>query len=399
MNNTRPQSAVLKIGILAGEASGDNLGAGLMTAMQQQTTQTLEFLGVGGARMQAAGLSPLAPLDALAVNGFRDPILKLPELITLLRRLIRTFVKAEIDVFIGVDFNVFNFILEAALRKRGIRTVHYVSPSVYAWRSGRTKRVARSADLLLCLYPFEPAFYKQTSVQAEFVGHPLADEIDLHAGAPQARLNARQALGLATDTADTTVLALLPGSRNSEVDLMIEHFLGAAAIFAQQTPGTVTVIPCVRPSIKQRVEKALQDHPNLVVKLYEGNARQALIACDVALVKSGTSTLEAMLLHRPMVVSYRLGWWTYQLARRVLRTPFVALPNILAGRALVPELLQHEGTAEALAAALRRALNAAAEDAQNTRVFERLHKQLRQGADAKSAASVLRLLAEKTTGS
>ena len=223
-------------------------------------------------------------------------------------------------------------------------------------------------------------------------GHPALRD----AGADPARLIARQALGIRSDA---TVLAMLPGSRNSEVELMIEHFLGAAALFAEQTPDTVTVIPCVRPAIRERVETALQAYPKLVVKLYEGNARQALVACDVALVKSGTSTLEAMLLHRPMVVSYRLGWWTYQLAKRVLRTPYVALPNILAGRPLVPELLQHEGTAQALAQALQQELHAAAQDAENTGAFEQLHQQLRQGADAKSAASVLRLLAENTTGS
>lgn len=385
----------ITVGILAGEASGDNLGAGLMSAMQAQSARSVRFLGVGGQRMVAAGLSELAPIDQLAVNGFKDPILKLPELVSLLRRLVKTFTQAQIDVFVGVDFNVFNFILEAALRRRGIKTVHYVSPSVYAWRSGRTRRVAKSADLLLCLYPFEPAFYSATNVRAEFVGHPLADEIGLDAGSPAARQAARLPLGIATQA---TVLALLPGSRNSEVDLMIKHFLGAAALFAQQHPDCVTVIPCLRPSIKERVEAALLEYPQLSVILYEGNARQALVACDVALVKSGTSTLEAMLLHRPMVVSYRLGWWTYQLAKRVLRTPFVALPNILAGRALVPELLQHAGTAQALASALQQEFDTAGGGAENTAAFEQLHRQLRQSADAKSAASVLRLLTGNATG-
>ncbi len=395
MSAEQPVQPAITVGILAGEASGDNLGAGLMSAMQLQAHKPVRFLGVGGQRMVAAGLSELAPIDQLAVNGFKDPILKLPELISLLRRLVKTFTEARIDVFVGVDFNVFNFILEAALRRRGIKTVHYVSPSVYAWRAGRTRRVAKSADLLLCLYPFEPAFYSATNVRAEFVGHPLADEISLDAGSDPARQSARSQLGIATQG---TVLALLPGSRNSEVDLMIEHFLGAAALFARQHPDCLTVIPCVRPSIKQRVVAALLEYPQLSVKLYEGNARQALVACDVALVKSGTSTLEAMLLHRPMVVSYRLGWWTYQLAKRVLRTPFVALPNILAGRALVPELLQHEGTAQALASALQQELAMAGGDAENTAAFAALHRQLRQSADAKSAASVLRLLAGNATG-
>ena len=384
----------LTIGLLAGEASGDNLGAGLMAQLQAQYRESdpaasIRFVGVGGPRMQAAGLQTLASMDELAVNGFREPLLRLPQLLRLLRRLIREFTVAEVDAFVGVDFNVFNFLLEAALKKRAIRTVHYVSPSVYAWRSGRTRRVAKCADLLLCLYPFEPDFYAGLPVHAEFIGHPLADEIDPQAGSDEARAAARQGLGV---SATHTVMALLPGSRTSEVSLMIEPFLGAAEIFADQHAPVEVVIPCLRSHIRELVERAVAQHPALAVTLYDGNARQALVAADVALVKSGTSTLEAMLLHRPMVVSYRLGALSYQLAKRVVRTPHVALPNILAGETLVPELIQNAATGSALASALSEQLESTRNDSTVINAFKGLHERLRQGADTKAAAAVLRLL-------
>ena len=363
-----------------------------MRALRAHACEEIEFIGVGGEQMLTEQLHACAPIDRLAVNGFRDPILRLPELIKLLWRLIREISEAHVDVFVGIDFNVFNFLLEAGLRRRGIKTVHYVSPSVYAWRTGRTKRVAKSADLLLCLYPFEPKFYEQTSVDAQFIGHPLADEIDLQAGSENARLQARSGLGV---DAQATVLAMLPGSRNSEVDLMIDDFLAAAHQFVGDHAHAHIVVPCLRSTIKTRVTQALLKYPDLPVTLYVGNARKALVACNIALVKSGTSTLETMLLHRPMVVSYRLGWFTYQLAKRVVRTPFVALPNILAGKQLVPELLQDAATGVALATALRDELRLSNTHPNYLSVFAALHAQLRQGADAKAAIAVLGLASEK----
>ena len=378
--------------MLAGEASGDNLGAGLMRALRAQTSEDVHFVGIGGDAMLSLGLEPLADMDTLAVNGFRDPILRLPELLRLLRRLIKELANADLDCFVGIDFNVFNFLLEAALKKRGVRTAHYVSPSVYAWRAGRTKRVAKSADLLLCLYPFEPAFYRDTAVRAEFVGHPLADEIGPAAGDEEARRSSRSDLQIPQGD---TVLAVLPGSRNSEVSLMLGPFLQAAQRFvAAHAPASI-VIACLRVEIRQQIEAALEQYPDLPVTLYEGNARQALIAADVALVKAGTSTLEAMLLHRPMVVSYRLGWLSYQFARRAVRTPFVALPNILAGRALIPELLQYAGTGAALAQAIDIELQQARQDPAYIERFSTLHNDLRQGADVKAATAVLGLLQQE----
>ncbi len=380
---------MVTVGILAGEPSGDNLAAGLMREMRTRLGDEVRFVGVGGPRMLAEGLDSLAPMDQLSVNGFREPILRLPALLKLLRKLITTFSAARVDAFVGVDFNVFNFLLEKALKKRGIRTAHYVSPSVYAWRTGRTRRVEKCADLLLCLYPFEPAFYADTSVNAQFIGHPLADEISPDSGNRHGQLRARETLGLETGG---TVLAVLPGSRGSEIQLMINHFLQAASLFSAAHPQTEVVIPCLRPALRARIETALVEFPQLKVVLYDGHARQALLAADVVLVKSGTSTLETLLVGRPMVVSYRLGWLTYQIARRMLRTPFVALPNILAGHALVPELLQDEGTGPALAAALEEQLRESSAGSPLRTRFAEMHNNLRQGADEKAAAAVLGLL-------
>ncbi|MEM8768435.1 MAG: lipid-A-disaccharide synthase, partial [Pseudomonadota bacterium] len=294
--------------------------------------------------------------------------------------------------FIGVDFNVFNLLLERLLKRRGIPTAHYVSPSVYAWRRGRVKRIARSTELLLTLYPFEPAFYAESSVRAVFVGHPLADEIAPDGGDATHQQAARQALGL---SGAGPVLAVLPGSRLSEIRLLGADFFAACALIHEQRPEVSFVVPCLRPEIADAVAGLAAAHPGLPVTAYAGNARQALTACNLALVKSGTSTLEAMLLHRPMVVSYRLGELTYQLVSRLLRTPYVALPNILHGGPLVPELLQHDATPAALAENLLTLLDKDAGDAEYLFHFERLHETLRQGADDRAAEAVLGWLARR----
>lgn len=382
------------IGIVAGEASGDNLGRGLMAELERRHPGA-RFVGIGGSGMIGEGLDSVVSMERLAVNGFIDPIRRLPELVGILRRLLARYDAERPDVFVGVDFNVFNLLLEGRLKRRGIPTVHYVSPSVYAWRRGRIRRMARAADMLLTLYPFEPAFYAHTPVRAVYVGHPLADAIAPDAGEDRERHRVRAELGL-TDA--PLVVALLPGSRLSEVKLLGDLFLDAAVLIAEQRPGTRFVVPCVRPAISAWLDAARRRYPGLLLHDYAGNARRALTACDGALVKSGTSTLEAMLLRRPMVVSYRLGAVTYQIVRRMLRTPFVALPNILAGRALVPELLQNDATAPALAAHLLAELDKAHGDPEYLREFARLHDLLRQNADARAAEAVAQLLWERPPG-
>jgi len=378
----------LTIGIVAGEASGDNLGRGLMAELTRRYPGA-RFVGIGGPGMLGAGLDSVVSMERLAVNGLIDPVRRLPELVGILRRLLARYDAERPDVFVGVDFNVFNLLLEGRLKRRGIPTVHYVSPSVYAWRRGRIRRIARAADMLLTLYPFEPDFYAHTPVQAVYVGHPLADAIAPDAGGVEPRAMARAELGLSEAP---LVVALLPGSRLSEVKLLGDLFLDAAVLVAQQRPGTRFVVPCVLPAIAAWLEAARQRYPQLLLHGDSGNARRALTACDGALVKSGTSTLEAMLLRRPMVVSYRLGAVTYQIVRRMLRTPFVALPNILARRALVPELLQDDATAPALAAHLLAELDKAHGDPEYLHEFARLHGLLRQNADARAAEAVGRFL-------
>jgi len=387
----------MKIGLLAGEASGDNLAAGLMRqVIAQAAPEEVTFVGVGGPQMCEAGLQSLATFDELAVNGFREPILRLPQLIRLFRRLVRELDRANLDAFVGVDFNVFNLLLEKSLKRRGVKTVHYVSPSVYAWRKGRTKTVADSADVLLCLYPFEPSFYAPYDVKAIFVGHPLADAIDLDAGEPRARRQARRDLGLPVDG---LVLALLPGSRGSEIKLLLDDFLSAAELFAQHegVAQLDVVIPCVNEERFQQIQTSLStgqaSDSRLNIVLHDGNARAPLVACDVALVKSGTSTLESMLLRRAMVVSYRLGAVSYQLVRRLVRTPYAALPNILHGRAIVPELMQDAATATALAENLSQELDKSRQEPEYLAQFGQMHETLKCGADERSAAAVCDLVA------
>ncbi len=381
----------LTVGMLAGESSGDNLGAGLMIAMRAELAPDFEidFVGVGGERMIEQGLASLFPIEALSVNGFRDPLLKLPSLIRLLKSVGDEMLARSVDLFIGVDFNVFNFLLEGRLKQHGRRTVHYVSPSVYAWRRGRTKRVAKVADVILCLFPFEPPFYAATPVEAVFVGHPLADEISLDSGGAVGRSEARALLGVQVGK---TVVAILPGSRSGELKLMLPPFLEAARLIAEQESNVEFLIPYPRETLKPILEVALADYPQLSVKLLPGAARTVLQASDAALVKSGTSTLEAMFLRRPMVVSYRMGTFSYQIAKRLMRSPYVALPNILLNEMQVPELLQYEGTPVKLAHALLTELRRAREEPDYFRAFERIHGQLRCRADVTAARAVIRLL-------
>jgi lipid-A-disaccharide synthase len=377
------------LGILAGEPSGDRLGAGLMAAVRKQHRGPVRFVGIGGPLMLAEGLESVVEMDRLSINGFIEPVKRLPDLVRVLRTLLATYRDLDLDAFIGVDFNVFNFLLERLLKRRGVATAHYVSPSVYAWRRGRVRRIARSTDLLLTLYPFEPAFYEDSSVQAVFVGHPLADEITFEMASETARREMRTSLELPSEE---PVIAVLPGSRMSEVRLMGPAFLDACERIHARIPGVQFVIPCLRPDLHSEINSLLDDHPGLSVRLYDGDARRALTACNAALVKSGTSTLEAMLLHRPMVVSYRLGELTYQVVRRLLRTRYVALPNILEGSELVPELLQHDATPEALAENLLDQLDKRAGDAEYLTRFEALHSQLRREANDRAAEAVLEWL-------
>ena len=383
----------LKVGIVAGEVSGDVLGGRLMAAIRERRPET-RFLGVGGETMCAEGLQSLAPIDALSVNGFKDPLLKLPSLYRLLRRLQRRFVEDRMDVVVGVDFNVFNLMLERRVKERGIPTAHYVSPSVYFWRRGRVKGIVKAADVVLALFPFEPALYAERGGNAVFVGHPLADAIGLEDGGDEARLRARQALGVAEVD---RVVAVLPGSRRSEIEFLGRLFLDAAALLPAPFSNGVFLVPTPHERIHDAMAAVCAAHAKsrdgaLDLRLVRGQSRTVIAAADLVLTKSGTATLETMLLRRPMVVAYRLGALSAWLVQRLKRSEFVALPNILAGRELVPELLQDDATPARLAAALVEQHGRLQEDDGYLRACAHWHGQLRRDGAAKAAEAVLKLV-------
>ena len=381
-----------KIGIVAGEASGDILGSRLMAAIQERRPGA-QFVGVGGETMQAAGLEALAPLEALAVNGFKEPLLRLPSLLRLLRRLRRHFVAEQVDAMVGVDFNVFNLLLERGVKRRGIPTAHYVSPSVYFWRRGRIKRIGKAADVVLALFPFEPALYEERGARAVFVGHPLADEIDPEDGSDAAKAAARADLGI---VAAGPVVALLPGSRRSEIGMLGKLLLDAAARLREGAYGEAAfVVPLPTSGVFEAMAAVLAAHPineSGAVQLVAGQSRRVLAAADLVLAKSGTATLETMLLRRPMVVCYRLGAVSAWVVRRLQRSEFVALPNILAGRALVPELLQEQAEPARLAEALAAEHARWRTDDGYRHACAHWHEQLRCGGAGNAADAVLALI-------
>ena len=379
----------LRVGIVAGEASGDILGARLMRSIRCRVGD-VEFTGIGGEQMLAEGLQSRAALSRLAVNGFVDPLKRLPDLLWLLWDLVRHFTKSGVDVFVGVDFNVFNLLAERLSKRRGIPTAHYVSPSVYAWRRGRVKRIGRSTDVVMALFPFEPALYRDHGVRAVFVGHPLADDIGLEAGSKEARLAARTRLEL---DGDALVIALMPGSRMSEIEALGETFLAAADRLRSELGECAFVIPCPDPRIRGMLEEMVRGRAGtLDIRLTGGNSVEAMTAADGVLVKSGTGTLEAMLLRRPMVVAYRLPRLTYRIVSALKSSEFVALPNILSGRRLVPELLQDAAEPDRLARALLNEIQRALDEPGYFDEFERQHGILRRDASDRAAQTVLSLV-------
>ncbi len=370
----------LRVALVAGESSGDILGAGLMHALNAQHAN-VEFIGVGGSRMQAEGLQSYFPLERLAVMGLVEVLCRLPELLARRKRLVDTLIQQRPDVFIGIDAPDFNLGLELKLRRAGIKTVHYVSPSVWAWRQKRVLKIRDACDLMLTLFPFEARFYDEHQVPVRFVGHPLADAIPLCAD----RAAARQALGL---PADGLVVALMPGSRGGEVARLGGLFLSAAERLRAMRPGIRFVMPCASPERRLQLEQMLVTR-DLPLTLLDGRSHEALAACNAVLIASGTATLEALLFKRPMVVAYSVAPMTYRILRRLVKSPYVALPNLLAQRLLVPELLQDAATPEALAQSLSPLLDDG--DVQ-TEGFDSIHRTLRCDASSQAADAVLRLV-------
>ncbi|UCL88782.1 lipid-A-disaccharide synthase [Pseudomonas sp. HS-18] len=373
----------LRVALVAGEASGDILGSGLMQALRQRHPD-IEFIGVGGPRMEAEGLESHFPMERLSVMGLFEVLGRLRELLRRRKDLVQMLIAAKPDVFIGIDAPDFNLNIELKLRQAGIRTVHYVSPSVWAWRQKRVLKIKQACDLMLALFPFEARFYEEHAVPVRFVGHPLANTIPLEAD----RAGARERLGLPQDA---SIVALLPGSRGGEVGKLGALFLDTAQRLLQDRPGLRFVLPCASPERRLQIEEMLAGR-DLPVQLLDGASHEALAACDAVLIASGTATLEALLYKRPMVVAYKVAPMTYRILKRLVKSPYISLPNLLAGRLLVPELIQDAATPEALAATLTPLLD---DGSVQTEPFDAIHRALRQDASAQAAEAVLALMEKR----
>ena len=384
------------IALIAGEDSGDQLGADLILALRQRYPQA-RFAGIGGARMQAQGFESWYDMRQLSLFGFSEVIRHLPRLLRLRKALLARLLAAQPDVVIGIDAPDFNLGVEQRLKQAGLRTVHYVSPSVWAWREQRTEKIGRSAHRVLCLFPMEPAIYAKHGIEARFVGHPLADHFPLVSD----RASARDNLQLPHDV---PVLALLPGSRLSELARLGQVFIDAAAQVAAVLPGLRIVIPAANPQVHARLQTLLANGSRDAAAplLLDGHSHTAMLAADVVLLASGTATLEAMLAKRPMVVGYRVAPLSYRIARalKMLKTDIYALPNILArasglGEArLVPEFMQDDCTADKLAAATLALFRDSERRGHIVAAFEQLHLALQGGLEGHAGDRAAAAIAE-----
>ncbi len=382
------QQSPLIIGVVVGEASGDLLGAGLIRTLKQHFPHAV-FQGIGGPKMLAEGFESLFPQDRLAVMGLVEPLARLPELLGIRRSLRQHFLRHRPSVFIGIDSPDFNLDLELSLRKQGIKTVHYVSPSVWAWRQGRIKKIARAVDLMLTLLPFEADFYRANRVPVAYVGHPLADEIPLQPNPPAAI----EALQLTDSIKGKKIVALLPGSRATEVSRMGPLFWQVAEYCAAKQKNLLFLVPSANAARHQQLEEQLRElASDLPIRLIEGQSHKVMEAADVVVMASGTTTLEAMLLKRPMIIAYKVASLTYSLLARLVKVQFIGLPNLLANRAVVPEFIQERATPVAIGDALLNYLNNPTTTKKLTATFEDLHLQLRQNSDEQAARAIAALI-------
>ncbi len=374
------------VGVVAGEASGDLLGSHLITALKR-ARPNLEFVGIGGPKMKSAGMQVMFPMEKLAVNGYLEVLKHYREILGIRNKLRDYFLVNKPNLFIAIDAPDFNLDLEMALKQSGIPTVHYVSPSIWAWRGERIHKIKRAVSHMLCLFPHEEKIYKDAGVPVDFVGHPLADMLPLVSKRTEMRESMRIPLS-------AKVFALLPGSRQSEVKSLVKTYIATAKLILETLPEARFLMPLVSRETRGIVEQALYDYDgqHLPFTLLFGHAQDAMIAADMVLVASGTATLECALLKRPMVITYKLSKLSYWLMKGKSYLPYVGLPNILCGRFVVPELLQHDATPENLAQAMLNLLNDKDAVAELENVFTELHLTLRQDTAQKSAAAILQYL-------
>lgn len=374
------QTRKLRIGILAGEASGDILGAALLRALKEKFDY-VEAVGIAGPLLQAEGCQSLFHMERLAVMGILEPLKRLPELLSIRKSLCEYFTAEPPDVFVGIDSPDFNLHLEYLLKKQGIPTVHMVSPSVWAWRKGRIKKIRASVDLMLTLFPFEASFYQREGVPVEFVGHPLAEQY----GETQDICGAREQLGL---PAQGTILGLLPGSRAGEVKLLAPVFLATARKYLEFEPDCQFVIAAANDSRYRQLEEIISDFEELPLTLISGQSQRVMTASDGLLMASGTATLEALLLKKPMVVAYKMALLSYAIISRMLTVEYVALPNLLAQRKLVPEFIQSAVEPSALALALLEQLTDTGKRMDLQSEFSIIHNQLRCNFGTRAAGVI-----------
>lgn len=377
--------STLRIGIVAGEASGDILGAGLLAELKQRFPD-IEIEGIGGELMQAEGCKSLYPMERLSVMGLVEVLGRLRELMGIRRSLMKHFTAQRPDLFIGIDSPDFTLNLEGKLRLAGIPTVHYVSPSVWAWRSKRVFKILKTTDLMLTLFPFEAKFYQQHAMPVEFVGHPLANMIPVEPDQASARAD----LNLPYEQ---KIVALMPGSRGGELKYLAEPFLDTARWLLKRNADLVFVMPAANQErfdyLRALIDRSYSDLP---IKLVLKRSREVLTAADAVLIASGTATLEALLLKKPMVVAYRMAPVTYMILSRLVSSKYISLPNLLADAPLVPEILQKDVRPEILGPAIEQALVDSDEQSALKQKFYEIHLQLRQDASKKAADAIVRLL-------
>ncbi|MGV0962993.1 MAG: lipid-A-disaccharide synthase [Polynucleobacter sp.] len=392
---------VSKLACVAGEPSGDLLAAPVLSALKQiPDTSNLEVFGIGGPRMQAEGLRSDWPMETLSVRGYVEAIKQLPAILKLRKELISNLTgEGRPDVYLGIDAPDFNLGVELALRKAGIPTLHFVSPSIWAWRAGRITKIKQAVERMLCIFPFETEIYERAGITATYVGHPLASEIPLEPNPASAKQRIEQALNLSTNALNGIIVSALPGSRGSEIELIAPVFFETMAELVKRMPGQSLhfVIPVATPRLRAPLEallkNTLEKNPSLNIYLIDGEADAVLEAADVVLIASGTATLQAALWKKPMVISYKVPWLTAQIMKRQGYLPYVGLPNILCGEFVVPELLQDDATPGKLADALLAWLNNSSKVVQLKTRFAEMHETLRRPTGLLVAQAVAQTIA------
>ena len=375
-----------KLACVAGEPSGDLLAAPVLSALNQIPDMSgLEVYGIGGPRMQAEGMDSVWPMETLSVRGYVEAIKQLPAILKLRKELIAHLLgEGRPNVYLGIDAPDFNLGVELQLRKAGIPTLHFVSPSIWAWRAGRIKKIAQAVERMLCIFPFETEIYDRAGVASTYVGHPLASDIPLEPNTGAAREKMAKTLNIGISSLDGIVIAVLPGSRSSEIELIAPIFFETMQLLTEKLKGQKLhfLIPVATPRLHEPLEQLLLKvkniNPDIQIHLLDGMADEVLEASDVVLIASGTATLQAALWKKPMVISYKVPWLTAQIMKRQGYLPYVGLPNILCGEFVVPELLQDEATPEKLAMANLGWLESPVKVAQLKARFTQMHETLRR---------------------